>query len=862
MVLYQGFVFNEGTDWATSLKDGYKDVNTSYDRREELEQENDETREKNAEYPLEIIEGLIELSPTIAKATEAVNKKRRNRMRAKGWDGIDDKKVEETLDLVEDITKVGALESSVVGEALKQGDNKTIQTMNFSGSEFTRARLLSLDQLKLSLPNSLNAFIAQNHPSGFDDVAGFQLAYEDWKGEIVGNLDDAGFNDKFSKSQLKDTFESVKENYLKNQNKNLTEKNFNIIKGKMVDSVVKALAKENPLEAFTKESEYYKGFFTGDDNKPNMAKVTRSFINIGLMGVNEGLVNIDKFEAVVFGEVKAKGDKIKLLIDKVGGGPEHKVWANGIINDLEAAKKQQLTNIQTENSNYAVNYETEIRKLNPNGEMSKEDILNYIYVNPETRWDFTKGPIPESVKGMMSAEVQDDAILFPALQKKAKFNLLTKADVMKLNSATLRQQLMPLAISPNNMGMSQQQNSLAKEAIVTMADHVEKSSMGKKEKSPRWLSIKQQAELLYPVYYAENIKTATSATDAHVKTMAQLTAEAEAGNFDTWDSPTTRTLELQTAVDYLAMGTGSLQKIRENTYDQIIPGYEPYIEQALNLPPDSNEVLLPFKQLGDKLNIPGSVIQHNQKTVANLLKGEKEPIKSEVVLAYEKLTDEQKTLLGKFPTPAKLARAKFLAWKLDSGEGEGVITWSELSVVHEDVGKFVFKEKTGNELPVTPTLGKAEPRKGDWKKLPGATRIGYAVWDGDEWKYSSSRGKNSQKWIGPIEDYKDVDGYYKPFEGTSNDLTTTFFGGDEPINTAEEGGPEVGDWYKVTNKNIGRMDIGDLAGGESKPYVVWNGKEWVYSAVKGKTPNEYQGPQPLSKIDEEEELIKKQAQNY
>jgi hypothetical protein len=32
--------------------------------------------------------------------------------------------------------------------------------------------------------------------------------------------------------------------------------------------------------------------------------------------------------------------------------------------------------------------------------------------------------------------------------------------------------------------------------------------------------------------------------------------------------------------------------------------------------------------------------------------------------------------------------------------------------------------------------------------------------------------------------------------------------------------------------------------------------------VKGKTPNEYQGPQPLSKIDEEEEFIKKQAQNY
>ena len=57
------------------------------------------------------------------------------------------------------------------------------------------------------------------------------------------------------------------------------------------------------------------------------------------------------------------------------------------------------------------------------------------------------------------------------------------------------------------------------------------------------------------------------------------------------------------------------------------------------------------------------------------------------------------------------------------------------------------------------------------------------------------------------------------------------------------------------------MDIGDLAGGESKPFVVWNGKEWVYSAVKGKFRQEYQGPQPLSKIEEEEKEKEKHRQN-
>ena len=853
MVLYQGFVFNEGTDWASTLKEGYKSVNTSYDRREELEEDNDKTRETNAEYPLKIAKELIDLSPTIAKGFEGINKKRRDRMRSKGWDGIDDATVDNTLDLIEDITKVGAVENGVVAAALKEGDNRTIQTMGFSGAEMTRAKLLSLDQLRLSLPNSLNAFIAQNYPDSFTDVAGYTLAHQAWKDSVIGNLDDAGFNDKFSKSQLKDTFKTIKETFLSEQNTKLTGKNFNKIKGQMVDSVVKALAKPNPIEAFATESEYYKGFFTDEKGKPNLAKANRSFLNIGMMGVEEGIVNVDKFEGVVFGEIKARGDKVKALIDKVGGGPEHRIWAEGIINRLETAKKKVFENIGTDNKNYADNYEKELRKLNGNGEMSKEEIVNYLYVNPETRWDHTTGNIPQSIKGMLSADAQDDAILVPLLDKKEKLGILLKSDVLKLNSKVLRQQYMPYAISSNNMGMTQEMSNMSKEAIKTMADYVEKESMGKTEKSPRWLSIKQQGELLYPAYYAQEIKTATSPTDAHVKVMARLTAEAGAGNFDTWSPATTRTLKLQSAVEYLA-----LNKDYINT--KVIPGFEGYIEQAIALPEGSSEVLLPFKQLGEKIGVPGALIQYNQVSVAKAMQGEDLPIKSDVVLAYEKLTEEQQTLLGKHPTPAKVARAKFLAFmQTGEGEEEGTITWNELQTVHEDVAKFVYKEETGKDIPVTPQLGKFELQKGEWKELPGATRIGYAVWDGKDWVYSSKRGTGSESIITPT-DYKDRDGYFRPFEGKSNDLTSTFFGRDEPLNFAEEGGPRAGDWYKTTNKNIGAMNLGDIRGLEGKPYVVWNGKEWVPSAVKGRFSEEYQGPQPLSTIQEEEDLIKKQAQ--
>ena len=242
------------------------------------------------------------------------------------------------------------------------------------------------------------------------------------------------------------------------------------------------------------------------------------------------------------------------------------------------------------------------------------------------------------------------------------------------------------------------------------------------------------------------------------------------------------------------------------------------------------------------------------------MQGEDLPIKSDVVLAYEKLTEEQQTLLGKHPTPAKVARAKFLAFmQTGEGEEEGTITWNELQTVHEDVAKFVYKEETGKDIPVTPQLGKFELQKGEWKELPGATRIGYAVWDGKDWVYSSRKG-NRGEYFGEVTDYKDRDGYFRPFEGRSNDLTTTFIGRDEPLNFAEEGGPRAGDWYKTTNKNIGAMNLGDIRGLEGKPYVVWNGKEWVPSAVKGRFSEEYQGPQPLSTIQEEEDLIKKQAQ--
>ena len=58
---------------------------------------------------------------------------------------------------------------------------------------------------------------------------------------------------------------------------------------------------------------------------------------------------------------------------------------------------------------------------------------------------------------------------------------------------------------------------------------------------------------------------------------------------------------------------------------------------------------------------PGWQIQLQQKKVGEKLGGI-EHVKSEIELAFEKLPENQKKLLSKYTTEAKLARAKFLAF--------------------------------------------------------------------------------------------------------------------------------------------------------------------------------------------------------
>jgi hypothetical protein len=69
------FNFNEAADFASQLQDSYDDLNRSYDRREQLERDNDRTREINAAMPMKMIESLADFSISVKKASDARKEK-------------------------------------------------------------------------------------------------------------------------------------------------------------------------------------------------------------------------------------------------------------------------------------------------------------------------------------------------------------------------------------------------------------------------------------------------------------------------------------------------------------------------------------------------------------------------------------------------------------------------------------------------------------------------------------------------------------------------------------------------------------------------------------------------------------------
>ena len=762
------FNFTEAPDFSALLGERYKGVNASFDRAEELERQNDAVREKNAELPFKITKELIDLSPTLAKTFEGINKARRERLLGKGYDGIPEEDLLKDQNALNGIFDFGKAEGFLKNQALNEVDNVSYETFDKSGAHVARRRLQMMEKIKDRTKTEFTSWVAKNYPAGFDSVTEYRQAFDNYKQTVLANTDRAGFNLRFVKSQMKDTFNGLESQFYQTQNENLTAKNVLKEQSRMIDEVTDALNSENPQAAFLETSEYNLGFFNG-----NRAKSLRAFMNIGVLGMKKGTINIDKFESVLFGEVTAKGDKTRILIDKLGGGEENRLWAESVLNEIENAKKGIFENKALSRDNYAKKFVEDIQKIEDGQEtrMTKLEYAQYV----STNWDIKQGGsnLPEIVKNRLSKESGDDILIKAQLDYKLNKGIpITKEEVLKLSDPFVEAQYLPkIADGGNTLAPSKDFQALAKNQFKGYATkHAKQEGVAVGRESTQWNNIIENAEREYPLLFEKHMKTADSAVDAHILALGDIEKKTFAGVYDKLVA--NRSKNKQRNID-LIKAEEHIKTIDPNIINTgLIYGSEEVIKEAVELP--TGQTHLFYDQLANKIpGVTGAEIQYKQVEIFNKMNGLEKPIKSDLLLAYEKLDPQVQFYLSHHTSPAKVARAKIEAFKDDAQ-----IDYDEISfllpaakealteTIKKDPAAFarnLSTEEFSNLEPEmqesilgpTPQLGKLEPRKGDWQRTEQGTFI---VWNGKQWVERGvfATGKK-EPFQGEINEYLDKD---------------------------------------------------------------------------------------------------------
>ena len=767
------FNFTESPDFGSILADSYGSVNTSYDRREELEQENDKTRLKNAEMPLALIKELIEFSPKAKEMADGLAEKRRQGLLNEGYGGLSEEALESDKNSLKTLFDISKAENYIKNAALDNGDNETYETIDKGGPHSARRRVLMMEEIKNRLGTEFTPWVTKNYPAGFNSVAEARMAFDKYKTGILTNADQLGFNLRFTKNQLRESFAGIESKFYETTNQQITSKNVLKEQSRMITEVKNALNSENPFEQLLETSEYNIGFFNG-----NKADAIRAHINIGLMGMKNGVINIDKFESALYGEVTAKGDKARILIEKLGGGSENALWAEGVLNQIEEAKKGVFENKERNRTNYAKGFIEGIQKIEDETgtRMTKVELARYMSEN----WDITQGGsnLPQDLKNRLAKEEGDDILIKAELDYKLDEGIpLTEKEVLKLSDPFLEAQYLPKVKSGNPLAPSSDFKSLAKNQIKGYATkHAKQAGVAPGRESTQWNNIMENAEREYPLLFAKHMQTADSAVDAHILALQDIEKNVFAERYDNLyvnkDKNKQRNVDLIKAEEHI-------KDIDPNVINTgLIFGTEEVVKEAAEYPTGTTHLF--YDQLAAKIpGVTGAEIQYKQVEIYNKMNGLEKPVKSDILLAYEKLDPKVQFFLSHHPSPAKVARAKIEAFKddaqIDYDEIELLLPAAE-SVIRNEINKdpsgfardlsteeFMNLPEDMQEgiLGKTPQLGKLEPRKGDWQRTDKNTFI---VWNGKQW---IERGVfatgNKEPFVGEIDEYLDRDKVRRKF---------------------------------------------------------------------------------------------------
>lgn len=279
-----------------------------------------------------------------------------------------------------------------------------------------------------------------------------------------------------------------------------------------------------------------------------------------LRGIRSGNYNV-LIEHIVkhegeFGNSGARADGIELLIEAVKDGKieaslvapllDHPFPARGgegkttTLRELWPSEAGQLQSalekgyIENTNQKQAVReakgksyveqvYTFKAQKDGPFTEDDKRKVIE--------GWDLNWGPIPTELNEIATKEDEADEDIITNLQWKERNRIpITQEDVDRLTDYDDWTAWKGKVNSPNAIPSNLQEE--ADELIPAYVTDYTNENDADKSKTPKWVTIDQQAKRAYNQYYAEEIKTAENSDQAHLRALERVKEDVFAGKFN------------------------------------------------------------------------------------------------------------------------------------------------------------------------------------------------------------------------------------------------------------------------------------------------------------------------------------------
>ncbi len=675
------FLFNQSPDWARIIGDSYASVNASEEANEQLERENDRTRIENAGVPMQMLKSIAEFSATAKKFSNALEEKKAQVAERQSDRGFELKDLKDIYDPIETVVKQEEKKTNeLIAEKVKVGDiTAAAEIKAASIGKGTRAQT---DYAKNQVGGNVETIVMANVGKyktkdglKWDDPAITAAGRNEIFTKVVANhiygpAMDAGLKNKFIRKYVdKEVFAFKEKQALLHKEKKA--KQFQAEQQR--DKTLGVLAVHNTDGINNAALEWV------DINAPSYGEgntgkrlALEDFYKESLVLAASGHPNVST--------AKLRANWESLEIDHAGSG---KVLAKDqfpllnlqIQNGLIEAETKLAEREVEEQKAYAASVEEKITNFEEEEGrlMTNKELAVFLQEN----WDPMKGgKIPESIKARLTKEDHDDQIQLEYIEHLHDLNLLDKAEVYKLNDGKLREEWLKKAAEGNPSAANSTQIKQAKKKAEGFANQRAKQfGVRPGKENDQWNNIVINAENQFPALYKEAMKTANSEADAFKTATDQMEQLIKNGAYDelltTESDPLKRSRNLFRAQEHIEINPDII-----NT--GIIWGSEEVLEAAKDLPP--GQVHLFYQQLGNKLKVLPLKIQENQLAIAAKLKGEKEPAKSEILLAFEKLPETTQELLSHHVDPARVIRAKIEAFKDDAQ-----IDYNEVGFLIDDI---------------------------------------------------------------------------------------------------------------------------------------------------------------------------------